>query len=88
MGETEDIRASLERRRFRPHTMRALLRVLEGEPYRVAARAERIDPATLHRAAGTVPGLRRAHLEALRERFGGELPPVYAHHARALDEAA
>jgi hypothetical protein len=34
-----------------------------------------------------VPGLRRAHLIAWRERWGDSFPPSWEHHVRELDEA-
>jgi hypothetical protein len=84
---SESIRTHIQSRRFSARMKRSLLCVLSGASYRDAARSEGIDPATLHRAAGTVPGLRRAHLIAWRERWGDSFPPSWEHHVRELDEA-
>ncbi len=60
----------------------ALRRLLAGESYREAAAAERVDHAYLWRAAGSIGGMREAHLRAWRERWGDEFPPQWQHHMK------
>ena len=53
-----------------------------------AAKAEGVDYRELHRNAGTVPGLREAHLRAWRASWGEAFPELWEHHLARLDDAA
>lgn len=82
----ESIAASIEARRFAAPMKRALFRVLDGEPYRPAARAEGVGYRDLNRNAKTVPGLREAHLRKWKSDWGAAFPAVWRHHVADLDE--
>ena len=62
----------------------ALRRLLAGESYREAAAAERVDHAYLWRAAGSIGGMREAHLRAWHTSWGDRFPLVWEQHLERL----
>jgi len=82
------IREQIDRRHFQRPMKQALRRLLTGQSYREAAEAERVDHAYLWRAAGSIGGLREAHLRAWRDRWGAEFPPEWRQHLAALGTLA
>ncbi len=70
----------------------ALRRVLAGESYRLAAEAEAEAEAEgvgwrdVHRNAGTISGLREAHIETWHADWGEKFPPLWRHHLRGESE--
>ncbi len=86
MRDHHAIYAHLETRRFGPRMKRCLIRLLNGDSYRAAGRSEGIDEGTLHKAASTVPGLRRAHLRSWSDAWGDDLPSQWRHHLDGLDQ--
>ena len=57
-----DVVLEIERRRFAPHTRRALISIAFGQSYRRAAREEGIrDFQGLHLKALSIPGLSEIH---------------------------
>lgn len=79
------IRERINRRQFGQPMKRALRRVLKGESYRLAAEDEKVDHATLWRAAGSIEGLRVEHLRSWRERWGDEFPTLWQRHVDRLE---
>ena len=75
----------LEGRRFRAPMQRALLRVLEGESYRAAAKAENVDHTYVYRTAKSIPDFRDAHLRAWRDSHGEFFPSIWRQHVRRLE---
>jgi hypothetical protein len=63
-----DVLLEIERRRFAPHTRRALIAVAFGQSYRGAAAGEGIrDFRGLHLKALSIPGLSKVHQTEQRE---------------------
>ena len=83
-----NVRELIDRRRFGEPMKRALRRVLNGESYRTAARAEGIDHADVYKAAKTIPGFREAHLKAWRESWGPAFPRVWRQHLERIEPRA
>ena len=71
-------------RRFAEPMKAALLAVLHGDSYRIAADKCGLDHRDVHRAAKKVPGLREAHLRAWGESWGAALPEMWEHHLQGL----
>ncbi len=71
-------------RRFAEPMKAALLEVLEGHSYRIAADKCGLDHRDVHRAAKKVPGLREAHLRAWGESWGSAFPEMWEHHLEGL----
>ena len=86
--ETSHIREIIDRRRFSEPMKRALRRVLNGESYRTAARAENIDHADVWKAAKSIDGLREAHLRAWHDGYGEAFPSVWRQHVKQLEPRA
>ena len=83
-----NIREQIDSRRFQRPMKQALRRLLNGQSYREAATAEGVDHSYLWRAAGSIPGLRDAHLRAWSAKWGNELPVEWRHHLNRLEEKA
>ena len=81
--ETSVLRTAIQDRRFSPAMKAALLALLEGQSYRQAAEAHGARWRDVHRAAGTVPGLREAHLRAWCGSWGPSFPTVWRRHLPA-----
>ena len=78
------IREQIDRRRFQRPMKQALRRVLTGQSYREAAAAEGVDHSYLWRAAGSIRGIREAHLRAWQESWGDRFPQVWEQHLEKL----
>jgi hypothetical protein len=78
------IREQIDQRKFGKKIKQALRRVLNGEPYRSAALAERVDHAHLWRCALSIDGMCEAHLRAWRGRWKGDFPQVWEHFLTKL----
>jgi len=74
------IREQIDRRKFGPRMRCALRRVLVGETYAAAARAELVDKGYLWRAARTFSGLHEEHLRAWRSGYGADEFPKHWEH--------
>ena len=78
------IRDAIDRRGFSPRMKRALKRLLEGDSYRHAAEAQRVDWRDLHANAKRVQGLVEAHLVAWRRSWGEAFPLMWNRHLKRV----
>ncbi len=78
------IQDAIDHRGFSPRMKRALKRLLEGDSYRHAAEAERVDWRDLHANAKRVRGLVEAHLVAWRQRWGEAFPSMWNRHLKRV----
>ncbi len=90
ISTTDKLRQAIDQRRFSEPMKSALKALLDGDSYRTAAEKAGVEYRQVHRNAGTVAGLREAHLLAWRddwEKYGG-LPEMWRQHLKRLEEAA